>query len=156
MGFGLGTFHAFDPDDTSVTRHALMLLIRDAVLQIDNLVCFTHDQGYTTVDKKVLKSERVTVLAQPRGFLEVGEQSIVIATRPSAPVKQIIADTSKPSIIIWDKRDTGKQSRLPHPFPKVVDPESSRVDRLLEGYDKLEMPKHVHLGSLVIYIRRVD
>jgi hypothetical protein len=55
------------------------------------------------VDKAVLEEVVIHVLDDPLGFLKVDDSNIVIFFAPSLPVRQIVADTALPAIIIWDK-----------------------------------------------------
>jgi hypothetical protein len=64
--------------------------------------CYAQDPSYTAVDKRLLQNKGVTVLEDPRGFLEVDDDSVVISVCPTVPVRQIVADIAKPMVLIWD------------------------------------------------------
>lgn len=45
----------------------------------------------------------MTVLDNPRGFLEVDESTVVYSLAPEVAVRQIVADIARPALMIWDK-----------------------------------------------------
>ena len=47
-------------------------------------------------------AEQIIVIDDPRAFLEVDEASVVIALAPDIPARQIIADLTRPAILLWD------------------------------------------------------
>jgi hypothetical protein len=67
------------------------------------VMCYAQDPSYTAVDKRLLRNKGVTVLEDPRGFLEVDDDSVVISVSPTVPVRQIVADIAKPMVLIWDR-----------------------------------------------------
>lgn len=64
--------------------------------------CFAQDPAYTDVDKTILAEHGVTVLDDPRGFLEVDDQSAVLSFAPNICVRQIVADIARPALLIWN------------------------------------------------------
>ena len=102
----------------SMTQHTLMLTIRDVLAKGDTkgtpgksrpeIKCFAQDPAYTPVDKQILHENGITVVDDPRAFLEVDEASVLISAFPDIPVRQIVADIARPALIIWNnlrKRD---------------------------------------------------
>jgi len=93
-------------------QHALILTLQTILLEADSqyhsvsITCYAQDPLYTTSDKTVLKNHSITILDDPRGFLEVDESTIVISIAPNVPVKEIITDIARPVMMIW--------GRLPH------------------------------------------
>ncbi len=69
--------------------------------------------AYVDTDKEVLGRVGVTVVDDPRGFLEVDDNSVVICVAPNVPVKQIIADIARPAVLIWN-RVTGSADDAEH------------------------------------------
>jgi hypothetical protein len=57
--------------------------------------------GDSEVDKKLLDEAGIEVIEDPRGWLEVDEHSIVLSIASNVPSKEIIADISRPAVIIW-------------------------------------------------------
>jgi len=95
----------------SIGQHALALTIRDFLAsqrgQHDGdggeVGCFAQEPTYTEIDERILQEVGVTVLDDPRGFLEVDEASVVISSSPDIPLRQIVADIARPAVMIWDK-----------------------------------------------------
>lgn len=89
-------------------QHALILAIRDIVEKLQTagqaaqIECFAQDPVYTETDRRLLRSFGIKDLDDPRGFLEVDDDSLVISFSPSIPVRQIIADIARPAVMIWD------------------------------------------------------
>lgn len=64
--------------------------------------CFAQDPAYIDVDRIVLAEHGVTVLDDPRGFLQVDDQSAVLSFAPNICVRQIVADLARPAVLIWN------------------------------------------------------
>jgi hypothetical protein len=62
--------------------------------------CFAQDPVYTPIDKQVLGELGITVLDDPRAWLQVENGSVVIAIDPTIPAMEIIADIARPVVII--------------------------------------------------------
>lgn len=96
-----------------MAQHALALTMRDYLASgyatgahgkgTDGIKCYAQDPIYTPVDEQVLCEAGFTVVDDPRAFLEVDDTSLIIAMNPNIPVRQIIADIARPSILIWNK-----------------------------------------------------
>ena len=92
-------------------QHALILTIRTVLLEVDSrhgsdlvpLTCYSQDPRYTPNDKIVLKDHFITVIDDPRGFLEVDESTTVISIAPNIPLKEVIADIARPAMMILDR-----------------------------------------------------
>ena len=94
-----------------VMQHILVLALKDmlsgkngnaAVIQ-----CLAQDPIYSDMDnsdmdKQLLGKHGITILDDPRGFLQLDESSIVISIAPNIPVKQIVTDLARPAVIIWN------------------------------------------------------
>lgn len=65
--------------------------------------CFAQDPSYIETDKLVLAEHGVTVLDDPRGFLQVDDQSVVLSFAPNICVRQIVTDIARPALLIWDR-----------------------------------------------------
>jgi hypothetical protein len=94
--------------EAAAYQHALMLTLREFLIgsgscSSSDLRCYAQEPSYVDADKQILKSVEVTVLEDPRGFLEVDETSIVISRSPNVPVRQIVTDITRPAMMIWDK-----------------------------------------------------
>jgi hypothetical protein len=89
----------------SMAQHALILLLRDLLVVNGNneIKCFAQDPIYTDIDEQILYEFGITVLDDPRAFLEVDSSSIVVSISPDIPIRQIVADIARPALIIWDR-----------------------------------------------------
>ncbi len=92
----------------SIAQHILALKVRDFLAtsygsDAPEIKCYAQDPIYTAVDEQVLSSEGFVVVDDPRAFLEVDEESVVICLSPDIPVYQIIADIARPAILLWDR-----------------------------------------------------
>jgi hypothetical protein len=114
VAFACCTMHTTKDDVRSLApayQHALMLTIRDILEnrpgqsseQAKTIQCFAQDPLYTEADEAVLGNAGITVLRDPRAFLEVDDQTLVISFAPNIPVRQIIADIARPALMIWDR-----------------------------------------------------
>ena len=104
IGFGLGSM-ALGTDLNRVrhcVQHAILQSIRDLLLQrgAKKVGCFVQDPMYQPDDKEILGNAGITVLDDPRAFLEVDENTVVVAFNPSFPLRQIIADIARPAVLI--------------------------------------------------------
>ncbi|KAL2129427.1 hypothetical protein VTI74DRAFT_7821 [Chaetomium olivicolor] len=143
--------------DASMAQHALMLAMRDILERAAGdggekveIKCFAQDPIYTPVDEHVLGEVGITVLDDPRGFIEVDESSVVISVSPNVPVKQIVADIARPAVIIWDKIEKCDYEKDP-----CTDPDSKRVVEMMKEYIELPFPHKAEcFGSVAVYVRK--
>ena len=87
-------------------EHALVLSLRDFFARrspATTVRCYAQDPMYEDVDREVLGELGMTVLDNPRGFLEVDGSTVVFAQAPEVAVRQIVADIARPALMIWDK-----------------------------------------------------
>ena len=107
IAFGNSTMAASnDIAHSSSQQHALMLTVRDIVDRRrtagqPKLKCFAQDPMYSEADKQVIRKLGITVLGDPRAFLEVDDGTVVLSFYPNFPVRQIIADIARPAVMIW-------------------------------------------------------
>ena len=93
----------------AVYQHALILTLQHILLEADSqhnsvpLTCYAQDPIYTAGDKTILKNHSITVLDDPRGFLEVDESTMVLSIAANVPVKVVIADITRPAVLIWNR-----------------------------------------------------
>lgn len=106
--FGLGFLsnpHPY-PERRSHIQHASALTMASALAKRhpnQNPTCiYAQDPGYTHLDKTFLSSIGVTVLSDPKGFLEVDERTLVFSVAPDVCVRQIVADLNRPAAMVWD------------------------------------------------------
>ncbi|KAM0667625.1 hypothetical protein ACQRIU_003490 [Beauveria bassiana] len=137
----------------SVTQHALMLALRDVLGGGGGVACVAQDAGYyTVIDKTVLEGERVAVVDDPRGYLQVGDETVVVAVWPgNVPVWDVVCDVARPAVLVWhqDAERPGNQG-------ECGDPASSRVRNMLrDDYVKVPTsPENDWLDEVAIYIRK--
>lgn len=88
-------------------QNCLAVAIRDLLVDRQGkkgtVACYAQDPGYRAVDKSVLAEAGVTVLADPRGFLEFDEASVVISAWPDVPIRQVVADLARPAVMVWNR-----------------------------------------------------
>lgn len=75
----------------SDAQHALPLAIREFLLSAKgyrDLYWNVQDPMYTDADKQVLQSLGVTVLDDPRAFLQVDDATAVLSVSPDTPVRR--------------------------------------------------------------------
>ncbi|KAK4102442.1 hypothetical protein N658DRAFT_523031 [Parathielavia hyrcaniae] len=70
--------------------------------QQPEIKCFAQDPNYTEADQAVLQEAGIAVLGDPRGFLEVDDETVVLSFSPNIPVRQIITDIARPAILLWN------------------------------------------------------
>lgn len=97
-----------DIKPASAFQHALVLYLRDFLLALQDdkayeIKCFAQDPIYEEADRSALEQASISVLDDPRGFIEVDELSVVLSISPDVPVRQIVTDLARPAIIIWNR-----------------------------------------------------
>jgi len=108
VAFALGDIaRARSAQARHICQHALVLCVRDALERRQGpgqpaIQCFAQEPAYSDVDGKVLGEAGITVLRDPRGFLEVDDQTVVISIAPNIPVRQVVADIARPAVLMWD------------------------------------------------------
>lgn len=107
VAFGNGTI-SIEDSQHSALQHALMLTIRDGLQSLQpgsgvTIQCFAQDPTYTEADKVVLHEVGITVLEDPRAFLKVNDETVVLSFAPDVPVRQIVTDLARPAVFICDK-----------------------------------------------------
>ncbi|KAG8164437.1 hypothetical protein KVR01_006355 [Diaporthe batatas] len=135
----------------SMAQHALALAIGDVLGGGGDggLKCYAQDPVYTPVDEQVLREAGFNVLDDPRAFLEVDEESVVIAIAADIPIRQIIADIARPAIMILHEVVPSNRSVV------WADPVSPRVEEMLKEYTELVFPAdNETFGNLSVYIRK--
>lgn len=110
IGFALGDFATdLGPDSLhirhqSASQHAILLTLEEWLQERDrkeNVPCYVQDPVYNSIDQEILGNVGIEVIDDPRGWLEIDEQSMMITVAPNVPVKEIIADIARPAVIIW-------------------------------------------------------
>ncbi|OAA39252.1 hypothetical protein BBO_06676 [Beauveria brongniartii RCEF 3172] len=143
----------------SVTQHALVLALRDVLGGGGGggggVACVTQDAGYYTVtDKVVLEGERVAVVDDPRGYLEVGDETVVVAVWPeNVPVWDVVCDVARPAVLVWHE-----DAERPGNDGECGDPATSRVRNMLRHeYVKMPTPPEDDwLDEVAVYIRKEE
>lgn len=106
---------------SSACQHALVLQLRDFLTAREGgqngIKCYAQDPVYQDSDKSILEKLGITVLADPRGFLEVDETSVVLSISPNIPIRQIITDIARPALMIWNRVTDAEPRMLTLVFP---------------------------------------
>lgn len=93
-----------DSRDSSPFQHAMLLTLREWVIQRSaGSPCYTQDPVYTEVDHAILAEHGAEVIEDPRAWLEMDEQSIVVSISSNVPVREMVADLTRPAVIIWNR-----------------------------------------------------
>ncbi|KAI0836783.1 hypothetical protein F5Y06DRAFT_273355 [Hypoxylon sp. FL0890] len=151
IGFALGSLVLNRARPRCMIQHSILLSIHEWASAImegkTKPQCYAQDPVYTDQEKEVLETRGVTVLEDPKGFLEADESSIVLTISPNVPVRQIITEISRPAMIIWDRPQV-------YPGTRTTDPVSPRViDMLSKQYTAFDFPYHEATTNLVLYVR---
>lgn len=97
----------------TIVQHCLILTLQDIFRKTQRgqveVKCFAQDPMYTEVDHRILEENGITVLGDPRAFLQVDDSSIVVAFAPNIPVRQIITDLARPAVLLWDQVRTPEE-----------------------------------------------
>lgn len=89
-----------------MSQHGLLLTLQKWLQERDDsnrIPCYAQDPGYNSTDKKILSEVGIEVIDDPRGWLEVDEQSMIVSVSPNVPSKEIIADIARPAAIVWNR-----------------------------------------------------
>ncbi|KAI0201873.1 hypothetical protein F4808DRAFT_459629 [Astrocystis sublimbata] len=127
-----------------VLQHALVSVLRQT-FSISSSSVYVQDPAYTQRDRNIIHSTGLTVLEDPQGFLDLDEYSILLTISPNPPIEDIVADTCRPGIIIWNglRPDSGP--------PRY----GSRVTKMIENeYFTVPFPKHESFRNLVMLVRK--
>ena len=89
----------------SAFQHALLLTVRNWLIEGKQckVGCYAQEPEYTRLDKTILEEHNIEVIEDPQAWLEVDDSSIVFACSPNIPVKEIVADLTRPAILIVDR-----------------------------------------------------
>lgn len=90
-----------------LTQHALVLslkeILEDRSGKKGSIKIYAQDPGYTGPAKEILAEHGITVMADPEGFLQIDEPTVVVSITPSICVRQIVADIARPARMTWDR-----------------------------------------------------
>ncbi|KAJ5246610.1 hypothetical protein N7468_001593, partial [Penicillium chermesinum] len=153
VGFSLGSI-SHDIDDRSGYQHALLLTLRDWLLEERDAVvpCYVQDPIYTEGDSVIMKENDVEILDDPLGWLAIDDTSIVVSIASNVASKEIVADIARPAIVIWGR--VGDNNYDQRGKLSLTDPDSPRVRKMMEGYEMFEFGADDHVGDVVVYVRR--
>ncbi|KAI9759800.1 MAG: hypothetical protein M4579_002099 [Chaenotheca gracillima] len=141
----------------SAFQHALLLTLQEDIGEKQgnnshHIRCYAQEPAYDSIDEHVLAGHNITVLDDPKGFLEVDDSTVVFSCAPNVPVKEIIADIARPAVMIWNRVCEDD------PTHAKTDPNSPRVRQLARSsYKELEFPgDEEHFGDVAIYVRHTS
>ncbi|KAI1389507.1 uncharacterized protein F4822DRAFT_442774 [Hypoxylon trugodes] len=114
--------------------------------------CFAQDPAYMTIDKQILEGLGFTIVDDPRGFLEVDDDSVVIFLTPNTPIQQVVFDLARPAAVFqeWLRADVnGPEAKY------CPNPTSARVQKILDNeYTIVYSSWRHHLRDGELYIRK--
>lgn len=92
----------------ALIRHAIVLFFQREMAEqqqtpLHGIEVVVQDPLYTERDARVLRQAGCKIVHDPRGFLEIDEETLVISLASNIPVRQIVADLAKPAMMIWKK-----------------------------------------------------
>ncbi|KAJ5376297.1 hypothetical protein N7509_013183 [Penicillium cosmopolitanum] len=105
VGLACGSL-ALPNNENATNQTALLVTVRNWLKDRDqdaDISCYIQDPMNTSVDRKVLADIGFEMIDDPRGWLEIDERSVVLSVAPNVPVKEIIADTARPAVVIWNR-----------------------------------------------------
>ncbi|PYH87873.1 hypothetical protein BO71DRAFT_392653 [Aspergillus ellipticus CBS 707.79] len=169
VAFGLGTLAKVQNgrlSTRSYVQHAAIRSMVTALADVDGeeIQCYAQDPWYDEMDVAFLGSIGITVVSDPKGFLEIDESTLVFSVCPNVPVKQIVADVRWPGAMIWNTVSEGEETkqwkkrlRSGEEFwlgPLITDPDSPRVCDMVRHYTRVPLrdPKD-YFGDLSIYVK---
>ncbi|ODM24318.1 hypothetical protein SI65_01974 [Aspergillus cristatus] len=173
VGFGLGAV-AYQVEDVgretrrALAQHAAMLTIAEGLEQKGKheVKCYSQDPVNEGAGNEFLKTIGITPLDNPKGFLAVdGEMLVVMSISPNIPVRQVVADISRPVAMLvntieekpkrewkWMTMEDGHFTCL---SPYSTDPVSSRVLRMAEDYDEFPFNYADDMfGKVALYVKK--
>ena len=113
VAFACSTMIVVEDDDRShpVAQHAAVLTLqevltrrlREAGDESTRVRCFAQDPMYKPADVEVLQEVGIEVLEDPRAFLEVDEETVVVCVSPNVPVREVVADIARPAAMVWGR-----------------------------------------------------
>ncbi|KAJ6116211.1 hypothetical protein N7523_005892 [Penicillium sp. IBT 18751x] len=147
VGLACGSL-ALPNNERAANQIALLVTVRKWLKernQKDDILCYMQDPMGTSVDREVLGDIGFEMIDDPRGWLEIDERSVVLSVAPNVPAKEIIADTARPAIVIWNRvKNDDKDS---------TDPDSPRVRKMMRGYKFHEFGDEETWSDVAIYTR---
>lgn len=85
-------------------QHGMVIALRDWLKEKNHsthVPCFVQDPIYKESEKTILAEHEVEVIDDPLAWLEMDDYSIVVSIASNVPSKEIIADVSRPAVVIW-------------------------------------------------------
>ncbi|PWY77016.1 hypothetical protein BO70DRAFT_339585 [Aspergillus heteromorphus CBS 117.55] len=169
VAFGLGTLAKVQKGRLSTSSYVQHAAIKTmaTVLSPDGgeeIQCYAQDPWYDAMDVAFLTSIGITVVNDPKGFLEIDESTLVFSVCPNVPVKQIVADVQWPGAMIWNTVCEGEETKQwrkrlssGEEFwlgPLITDPDSPRVCDMVRHYNKMPLyDPEDYFGDLTIYVK---
>jgi hypothetical protein len=74
--------------------------------------CFVQDPAYGAADMEFLQGLGFTILSDPKGFLEIDENTLVFSISPNVPIKQIVSDVQWPAMMIWNTVEPKEEEKI--------------------------------------------
>ncbi|KAI1340002.1 hypothetical protein F5Y15DRAFT_381092 [Xylariaceae sp. FL0016] len=133
--FGLGTLewdfaHPRPGPRQCTIQHLAALTIRAFLSgkMRSKVELVAQDPYYSEATQIILKKEDFKVTTSPvQGFLELDESSVVFTVDCDAPVKQIVADLTRPAMMMW--------ARVSRPYEETA-------KKYTKKYERVDFPNH--------------
>ncbi|KAI1801475.1 hypothetical protein F4811DRAFT_555765 [Daldinia bambusicola] len=156
IAFGLGSIgnlYLNSPlrifDIQSYREHAYVLTVARALNERrganeGEVAVYLQDPSYTTVCKEVLIQTfgfNIIDGYGARGFAMVDENTLVLGHHPSFPLREVLADMTRPAAMCVPFTDQREFNDLPTRNKVILaDIESTRVHRMLQEYEEVSIP----------------
>ncbi|KAL3424157.1 hypothetical protein PVAG01_03438 [Phlyctema vagabunda] len=143
-----------------MVQHSIALTLADVCRMCTGTTIrlLAQDPDYTVKSQKILTENGFEIVGQfgAGGFSEIDGESIVLSPFPSAPVKQILADTARPALVISDGFGAFNDHEKPW-----ADADSPRTKQMWQEYQCSEFPvsskdfqlRGSNLSKLKLYLR---
>lgn len=114
FGFGLGDVDKIERSHKGhvqrpIAQHASLKTIAKFLEERNGgrrVPCYSQDPLLRDgCGAEFIESIGITALDDPKGFIEVDEDTFVVSVAPNVPVRQVIADLTKPRAMLWDSVD---------------------------------------------------
>ncbi|ATY61905.1 Sensitivity To Red Light Reduced-SRR1 [Cordyceps militaris] len=162
-----------DSTKHAAVQHAAALTMAEVLGRAQGLPgalpCYAQDPAYAGVEKQLLAALGFVVLADPKGFLEVDADTLVLSVAPNVPVQQIVADMGWPAAMVWNTIAMDREDESHRDYelindehgelrccPWSTDEGSTRVTEMARHYTCIPFPGDPstnNFGQVSIYLR---
>ncbi|KAB5515532.1 hypothetical protein GE09DRAFT_1294713 [Coniochaeta sp. 2T2.1] len=136
VGFACGRAWGKGEEFATDDEAGLIWWLRDYLIEKQGqgapIRCFLQDVPRGESFGRYLAEADITLVDDPEGYLELDEETVVVALDPVQPVRQITADITRPAMMIWPKSMENYKADVTEYRTDVVDPCSPRLAKMLD------------------------